>query len=225
METTPIVTIVIIMALILFSIFLRAPLRKKEKERTAEFAQIASDLQMSFSNTVDRSFKNRLKPFKRFRLGLHNSFKNMLHEDKNSVQFAFFECFKKNRSGNPNTSGRNVMEGIFYFESAFLKVPDFSLHEMEELPQAFLGTFGIKDINFENHPVFSKKYLLNSEDEKAVTTLFSDELISFLEKLNGINIEGSGNRLIVYRPDIRIETSKFKQLKQESDQIFEQFCA
>ena len=95
METTPIVTIVIIMALILFSIFLRAPLRKKEKERTAEFAQIASDLQMSFSNTVDRSFKNRLKPFKRFRLGLHNSFKNMLHEDKNSVQFAFFECFKK----------------------------------------------------------------------------------------------------------------------------------
>ena len=224
MDITQVFTIVFIIALILFAIFIRAPFGKKEKKRTEEFVQIASDLQMSFSNKVDRSFLNRLKPFKRFRIRPHRTSRNMLYENKNDVQMVFFECYNQNRTGGSHVSGRNVMEGIFYFSSSSLKIPSFTLHEAEELQQVFLGAFGVKDINFENHPVFSKKYLLTSDDETAVRRLFSDELASFLEKLNGINIEGCDNQLIVYRPTIRIETSKFKQLKQEAVQIFEHSC-
>lgn len=115
------------------------------------------------------------------------------------------------------------MEGIFHFESPELDLPTFSLHEAEELQQMFVTAFGYSDINFEDHPDFSKKFLLNSDNQMAVRKLFSEKLIRFVEELDGINIEGSGNQLIAYRPFTRIETRNFKQHKQEATRIFEQF--
>jgi len=218
-----ITTIIFVVALVLLWILIRGASSSHEKKRTEEFVQIAKNLKMSPSKKVDRAFRDRLKPFHRFRRGRNGTFRNILHENKNDVQMVFFECFYERPVKTSDSSGRSVMEGVFYFYSPSLDLPEFTLHEAEELQQAFLGAFGIKDINFENHPVFSKKYLLNSKDEGSVRALFSDKLIRFLENLNGVNIEGCGNQLIVYRPGIRIKTSMFAQHKDEAVEIFEQF--
>lgn len=223
MEIAQILTIIFIFTIIVLTFLMRGSLSKKEKERKLEFINIAYELNMSISDKVDRSFRDRLKPLQRFKRSRHEKFKNILHENGNNVELVFFECFRGHRGGNSEDMERRVMEGIFHFTSSDLDLPCFSLHEAEELQQMFVSALGYKDINFENHPAFSKKYLLNGDNELAVKQLFSEKMISFLEKLDGINIEGSGNQLIVYRPYARIEASKFKKYKQEAAEIFEQF--
>ncbi|WP_417223036.1 hypothetical protein [Amphritea sp.] len=223
MEVAQILTIVFIFTMMVLILFMRGSLSKKDKERTLDFIKIANDLQMSTSDKVDRSFRNRLKPLQRFKRGRHEKFTNILHENRNNMEMVFFECFRGRSGGNTENMPRQVREGIFHFTSSDLNLPRFSLHEAEELQQIFVSALGYKDINFDSHPDFSKKYLLNGDDELAVNRLFSEKLICFIERLDGINIEGAGNQLIVYRPYTQIETRKFKQYKQEATQIFEQF--
>jgi hypothetical protein len=216
-------TVVFIVAALLLMTVGRLFLGKRDKQRTAEFMQVAKDLRIPFSNKGDRSLIKQFNSLWRFRRGGHSRPKNVFLEDKGGVQFTFFESQKMNRTSSSNQSGQRVLEGMFCFSSNHLDLPNFALHAAEELQQMFLDLLGFKDINFENHPGFSKKYLLNSDDEKAVRAFFNDELIGFLEGLDGFNIEGCGHQLMIYRPDVRVEPGEFRQLKQEASRIFDRF--
>ncbi|MCI5106353.1 MAG: hypothetical protein MRY76_06555 [Pseudomonadales bacterium] len=223
MEFEQSLTVIFIVIALVLTVLLRRSSSKREKARTLEFIKLAQELGMSTSSKVDKSFRNRLKPLQRFKRGRHERFKNILCEHEHNRELIFFECFRGHRGGNTENRERRVMEGIFHFTSSDLDLPCFSLHEAEELQQIFVSALGYKDINFDNHPDFSRKYLLNCDNEFAINQLFSDKLVAYLEQLTGISIEGAGNQLIVYRPYIRIETSRFKQHKQQATEIFEQF--
>lgn len=187
--------------------------------------QLAKGLRMEFSNKGDRALLKQLKPLWRFRRGRHSRPKNILTENKSSVDFTFFESRKTTRTGSSNHSGQRVLEDIFCFRSDDLNLPTFALHIAEELQQMFLNLLGFKDINFDGHPEFSRKYLLNSDDERAVRAFFDDATIRFLENLDGFHIEGCGQQLLIYRPEVRIEPGEFKQLKRETGRILAQFRA
>ena len=222
MDMTLIIIGFFVIASILFMTFAVIFRYKKEKNRTAKFIQIANDFHMSTVSKLDRSFRNRLKNLQRFKRKPYGGFKNILRKNKNNGEILFFECYRGRRK-NSNSHEPWVMEGIFYFNFSALNLPCFYLHEAEEFKQFFLSALGCKDINFERHPVFSKKYFLSGDDEIAVNKLFNEKLIRFLEGLDGFNIEGCDTQLIVYRPYVRIDPNKFKQLKNEAVQIFEMF--
>jgi hypothetical protein len=190
--------------------------------RKAKFIQIANDCGMSNVEHLEKTVRNRLKSLDRFRNAPYGGFKNVLREKKGNVEILFFECYRHQRK-NSNSLEPWVREGIFCFNSTDLNLPLFSLHKALELQQLFLNTLGYEDINFENYPVFSKKYLLNSSDKIAVNKFFNKKLISFLEDLDGFNIEGCDTQLIVYRPNVRIDPQNFKQLKKEAYNIFKEF--
>lgn len=59
--------------------------------------------------------------------------------------------------------------------------------------------FGHKDINFDMHPDFSKKYSLRGDDEYQIQKLFTGGLIAFVEGAPGISMEGEGSTLLLYR--------------------------
>jgi len=55
-----------------------------------------------------------------------------------------------------------------------------------------------KDIDFKNHPEFSRQFYLRGDDENAVREFFRDGVLNYLETHAGIHVESHRNRLLVY---------------------------
>ncbi len=79
-----------------------------------------------------------------------------------------------------------------------LIIPDFALEPEGLWSKLFEGVAG-KDIDFDSHPAFSKKYYLRGENESAISTFFSESVIQFLENREEMHIECHKNRLLFYK--------------------------
>ena len=86
-------------------------------------------------------------------------------------------------------------------------VPDFALEPEGLLSKLFEGISG-KDIDFANHPVFSKKYYLRGANETHVRNFFNESLIQFLENREEMHVECHRNRLIFYKKRDLLEPSE-----------------
>ena len=56
-----------------------------------------------------------------------------------------------------------------------------------------------RDINFKKNPVFSSKFLLSGEDEKAIRKFFTDDLLTFLSENEVHHIESNGEALMIFK--------------------------
>jgi len=56
-----------------------------------------------------------------------------------------------------------------------------------------------RDINFSNHSIFSGKFYLTGEDEQAIRSFFTDELILFLQENEIHHIESNGEALMIFK--------------------------
>ncbi|MEY4929690.1 MAG: hypothetical protein RI909_414 [Bacteroidota bacterium] len=88
-----------------------------------------------------------------------------------------------------------------------ITVPDFALEPEGLFSVLFEGVSG-KDIDFDNHPAFSKKYYLRGQDESQVRTLFTEPIIQFLENREEMHIECHRNRFIFYKKRDLLEPSE-----------------
>ncbi len=86
-------------------------------------------------------------------------------------------------------------------------VPDFALEPEGLFSILFEGISG-KDIDFDSHPVFSKKYYLRGPNENHIRNLFSEPIIQFLENREEMHIECHRNRLIFYKKRDLLEPSE-----------------
>ncbi len=77
-------------------------------------------------------------------------------------------------------------------------IPDFALEPEGLWSKLFEGVSG-KDIDFNEHPEFSKMYYLRGDDELAVRNFFSGPVIKFLESHDEMHIECHKNRLLVFK--------------------------
>ena len=55
------------------------------------------------------------------------------------------------------------------------------------------------NIEFSEYPDFSNRFQLSGEDEKAIRTFFTDDLIHFLEKNEIHHIESNGEALMIFK--------------------------
>lgn len=88
-----------------------------------------------------------------------------------------------------------------------IMIPDFAL-EPEGLWSKLFESVSGRDIDFDNHPVFSKKYYLRGTDENQVRCFFTETLIQFLENREEMHIECHRNRLIFYKKRDLLEPSE-----------------
>jgi len=86
-------------------------------------------------------------------------------------------------------------------------VPDFAL-EPEGLWSKLFESVSGKDIDFDSHPLFSKKYYLRGPNETQVRNFFNESLIQFLENREEMHIECHRNRLIFYKKRDLLEPSE-----------------
>lgn len=86
-------------------------------------------------------------------------------------------------------------------------IPDFALEPEGLWSKLFEGIAG-RDIDFDNHPKFSKKYYLRGTDEASVRIFFTEPLLQFLENREEMHIECHRSRLIFYKKRELLDTSE-----------------
>jgi MFS superfamily sulfate permease-like transporter len=97
-----------------------------------------------------------------------------------------------------------------------LLVPNFALepeHLWSKLSELAFG----KDIDFNNHPVFSEKYYLRGDDESGIRTFFHEGLLGYLESHPDIHVESHRNKLLIYGRRDKLSAMEIKSLMQFVD--------
>ena len=100
---------------------------------------------------------------------------------------------------------------ICYVAGAAAKFPEFAL-EPESMHTKLSEMVGGKDIDFDAHPVFSRKYYLRGIDEQEVRTFFNERLIGFFETQPEMHVECHNGKLLLYRKRDLIEASEVQEI-------------
>jgi hypothetical protein len=205
---SPLFPIVLILFFVLFGTVLIGGLiiaaiisRKREQERTRQFANVASLLGWQFSDAADLGWIPNLEKFALFTQGHSKSITDVMYGELNGIKAAFFDYHYVVGHGK-NRSTYN--QSVAYFEPRNLNLPFFSLRP-ERTFHKIISAFGYQDIDFGNRPDFSSRYLLRAPDEGAVRQSFNDALLGFYEMNQGTSTDGGGNQLFIFRQNSRVE--------------------
>lgn len=91
------------------------------------------------------------------------------------------------------------------------KIPKFTL-ELEGFFDKVRAYAGFDDIDFDDHPLFSDKFLLRGDNENEIREYFKPELIELIEKNPFYHIEFNGSLLLIYPFDKNADLKNIKRL-------------
>ena len=135
------------------------------------------------------------QPFGLFTVGRGRRMSNHLQGE---LRGAALETFDYQYTTGSGKSTHTVHQTVVALQSPALRLPDFSLSP-ENLFHKMGAAFGYQDLDFEDSPNFSRRYLVRGKDEAAVRALLNESVRAFFETLEPVTVEGFGDRLLIYR--------------------------
>ena len=94
---------------------------------------------------------------------------------------------------------------------AGLSFPSFAL-EKEQFYDKILQQVGMKDIEFENDPDFSKKELVQGSNEEATKEFLNDALRAFILENSDYHVESTGSKLLIFNKTERLTFLEMEKL-------------
>ncbi len=192
----------------------------QETKRTEALRQAAEELQFDFT-PKDGGLLNDLagRGLFLFSQGHGKKVYNVLRGRAGGLEVAIFD-YTYTTGGGKNSHTHRQTVVAFRFDGPAL--PAFSLRP-ENVWHKIGHLFGYQDINFDEHPAFSSRYLLRGPDEAAVREVFTDEVLSFYEDMRGVSTEANGDRLLFYRHDKRVKPDGVRPLLEEGFKVLAVF--
>lgn len=171
-----------------------------EKKRRQEMGAVAGQLGLEFTEQGSPALAN-LDRFALFNQGREWRSYNIMRGAVEGVRVAVFD-YRFTTGGVKNqTTYRQTVCAIF---DEKLDLPRFELkpegffHKLEAL-------FGYQDIDFSENTEFSRKYVLRGASEDAIRAVFTSKVLSFFEASPGLNVEGGGDTIILFRAGERLQ--------------------
>jgi len=182
-----------------------------EKKRTEAMRQAAEELGFDFTVADRDNLLDRLGGFQLCSQGHGKRIYNVFRGESNDLRVAIFD-YRFTTGGGKHSHTTN--QTVLCFQMKGPGLPSFFLR-----PETFLdrigGLFGFQDIDFDEHPVFSKKYLLRGRNVPAIRELFTEEVLTFYESVDGVSTEANGNRLLYYRHGKRVKPLEIREFLEE----------
>jgi hypothetical protein len=119
-------------------------------------------------------------------------------------------------------SQHTTHQTIGRLRSPLLKLPSFLLFP-ETIFSKIAVVFGQTDVNFEDSPDFSGRYILRGGDEAALRRIFSPALRQALTPLEHLTIEGADDVLFIFRTDRRVKPDDLLARIEQDKKILEVF--
>jgi hypothetical protein len=179
---------------------------KKRKQRAADLQSVADTLGFHYAgNDASRAPQVSTALFRR---GSSRRFRNVMHGTQGNYQVSVFD-YSYTVSGGENSST--------YTQTVAAIVQDRPLPGFELRPEGFLDriaeAFVHRDLDFETHPEFSKRYVLRGDDETAIRALFTPALLSYFEMVppeKKWHIETSGSTLLAYQAKVTVSPQEIR---------------
>lgn len=164
-----------------------------EKKRTEALGALAQQLGFSFE-AVPPGLADEHSAFQLFQQGHSRKGKNFMRGEFGGVAVAIFDYQYTTGHGKNQTTWKHTVVRV---DSDKLQLPSF-ICKPEHIFHKLGSVFGYQDIDIEERPVFSKKYLLRGKDEDAIRKVFTRPVCDQFEANLGTNVEGLGSRLLFY---------------------------
>jgi hypothetical protein len=150
-----------------------------------------------YHDSPPQDMTEHTKRFELFNQGRSRVMSNVLTGERSDFPFRVFDYQYRTGSGK---SSQTHFQTVILVSAQKQSFPEFIM-----VPETFLSAisewFGCKDIDFNDYPVFSKKYFLRSSNETGVRQFFTPAIINYFENnLFKENLAVSGTDLIMYNP-------------------------
>ena len=135
---------------------------------------------------------------------------NVVKTKTDNVKMTFFQYSYVVSSGggyvgSSRSSRTTFTHAVVAFEHDSMSLPKFTLRPegiFDRLGEA-IGWEGSRDIDFDQHPEFSKSFVLNGDNEPTMRNFFDREKLDFFAQRKEACIEAMGSLLIFAPPDLR----------------------
>jgi hypothetical protein len=119
-------------------------------------------------------------------------------------------------------SSHTFHQSVFFIQSKQLAMPQMLL-KPENFFHKIGAWLGMQDIDFEEHPEFSDRYLLQGEDEERIRRTMSNETVMrFFTVEKNWSLESIGFYLVLYQERKLIDPGHFKTLYGKGMKLYEQ---
>ncbi len=194
--------------------------QKSKKKRIEVLKDKAMQLGFSFSKDIASDFIYGTKQFKLFKEGHSSKVHNVIEGRKSDVNFKIFDYIYGSGAGQSSAS---YAQTIFFVKIENINIPRFIMS-----PESIFNKIGDKltknDIDFERYLTFSKKYHLKGDEEDAIRSVFSDEILQFFEhRKKIISLEADGDTIIIYRRSKLVEPKDLVEFVDESLKMVQMF--
>ncbi len=191
--------------------------------RAEQLDQIAFDLDMKFSPRDDWGLINYLEDFKLFRRGFSKRISNIIHgqEEMLNLDIYIFDYRYTISTGN---SARVVRQTVFFVQSRKLGLPSFFMRP-EHIFHRLGEYLGMQDIDFVEHPSFSRNYLLQGDDEDYIRASVNEPFLRFFSIEKNWYLEGVNYYLIFYRRGKRLKPDQIKSFFNKGLEIYKLLAA
>ncbi len=187
-----------------------------ERKRVQAFQGVANELGLAWHAAGQPEVEAAVRTFSLFEQGRGHKIYNLIHGQTEEAEVALFDFNVTTGSGDSETTHKRTMAWI---RSPRLNLPQFSLR-----PEHFLHRvgklMGMQDINFEEFPKFSKKYMLQGPDEAVIRAAFQPQLIARLEELPYAQLEGRGDCLALLTSNTRRRPRELPKLLEDAFEMF-----
>ena len=205
--------IIFVLFLVLFFLGPLALITYLEKRRREALERVAGRLGMSFSAELPEGIRSRLLQagFELFQRSGARFYNSMFKRLNDGTEIAIFDYSWKASRRRRRRREREYYFSVFWAYCEDLRLPHFRLHPEVPLFHDVAKAFGMQDINFENHPKFSRRYLLRGEDEAKIRLRFHPSFLNFLEQHPPCCAEGFGPQLVIWQDDQMVLPEKMAE--------------
>ena len=143
----------------------------------------------------------------------------MVRRPPRSTLFPYTTLFRSTGSGKNSSIHRYTVALISHPD---LNLPKFFM-EPENVFHKIGNVFGYHDIDFDDYPEFSKRYLLRGSDEDSIRAIFNYETIPFYERKRNVQTEGFG-RFLIHHQQRQLKPKNWGPLRDEALDIYRRFA-
>ncbi len=195
--------------------------KAKLRERTEQLRAAAFELGMDFEEKDEYRMIALLRDFKLFRTGGRKTISNILTKTS-SLMEEKINVFDYRYTISTGKSSHTYHQSVFFIQSKQLAMPQMLL-KPEHFFHKIGAWLGMQDIDFEEHPEFSDRYLLQGEDEDRIRRTMSNEAVMrFFTVEKNWHLESIGFFLILYQDKKLIMPSHIKTLYGKGMKLYEQ---
>jgi hypothetical protein len=189
--------------------------KRREKERTLILNALAMEIGLDFLPAQDDELLAKMQVFSLFNKGCSREMKNVMKTKTDNVKMTLFD-YAYTTGGGENS--KRYSQTIVTLEHDSLSLPKFTLSP-KRLFDKIGAALGFQDIDFDEHPEFSKSFVLKGEDEPAIRKFFDREKLEFFAQRKESYIE-TAHSFFIYTRDGRKKPEQIRKFLKEGHAVY-----